>query len=289
MEWKTISATALGKSHEALGSPCQDFVAHSDVPVANIVIGVLADGAGSALHSEIGAQLAVTTSLNFLSANVINAIPTGEEQTKLLFESLVSAVRNHLKEYADKNQIRLRDLACTLIAFAASPCRLIAMQIGDGFVVARLDGNPNYEQLFTPEKGEYFNETAFVTENDALKSLKIYHHTGEIAFICLSSDGLEPVAIFRKDMQPSSQFFSALEKSFRESPDLKLGIRELKEWLESPNLSQRVDDDKSMLLCIRSTKESEQQCQVSEIESKAANEQQISDVPIGQEGDGTAS
>jgi hypothetical protein len=61
--WRVAAASAIGTSHVASGTKCQD--AHEfgvfDTSGENILILVISDGAGSAKHSGTGAQCAVST------------------------------------------------------------------------------------------------------------------------------------------------------------------------------------------------------------------------------------
>lgn len=61
--WRVAAASAIGTSHVASGAKCQDAngVGVFDVAGEHILILVVSDGAGSAKHSDIGAQWAVST------------------------------------------------------------------------------------------------------------------------------------------------------------------------------------------------------------------------------------
>lgn len=62
MNWKAIARSAIGTSHTKQQMLCQDY---GDYKIVNdAIIGVVADGAGSAKYSDIGAKLAVDTILN---------------------------------------------------------------------------------------------------------------------------------------------------------------------------------------------------------------------------------
>ena len=73
MPWKAIACSAKGTSHDKTGSPCQDyadFIRVNDSGEADnngdIAIGAVCDGAGSCKHSDIGSQLAVKKTLQYL-------------------------------------------------------------------------------------------------------------------------------------------------------------------------------------------------------------------------------
>jgi hypothetical protein len=52
-EWQVIGAAVQGLSHQKQGLPCQDALEYSCLP-GGILLLALADGAGSALHAELG-------------------------------------------------------------------------------------------------------------------------------------------------------------------------------------------------------------------------------------------
>lgn len=65
MAWKAIARSATGTSHQKQQLPCQDY---GDYQILNeVIIGSVADGAGSAKHAEVGAKLAVKTVLEYLT------------------------------------------------------------------------------------------------------------------------------------------------------------------------------------------------------------------------------
>ena len=65
MGWKVIARYEVGISHQKLDLPCQDF---ADFRILDdVIIGAVADGAGSAKYSDIGAKLAVEVVLEYLT------------------------------------------------------------------------------------------------------------------------------------------------------------------------------------------------------------------------------
>ena len=71
MTWKAIARSAIGTSHQRQQMPCQDYGGYKILNQA--LIGAVADGAGSAKYSDIGAKLAVETVLEALTEqDIIN-------------------------------------------------------------------------------------------------------------------------------------------------------------------------------------------------------------------------
>ncbi len=147
MNWKAVARSAIGTSHQDKKIPCQDYgryLIFNDV----IIVGAVADGAGSAKYSDIGAKLAVETVLKCFSD--INEYPQKEEELEQgfsqplckeeahqLFAKIVKIAIAKLHKQADKENYSVNDLACTLLVFVATPDWVAAMQIGDGFIVRR--------------------------------------------------------------------------------------------------------------------------------------------------------
>lgn len=258
MNWKAIARSAIGTSHENQGIVCQDYGDYrifQDV----IIVGAVADGAGSAKHSDVGAKLAVETVLKCFSD--INESPQKEEELEpgyskglskeeadKLFATIVKKAIAKLHEQAAKENYSVNDLACTLLVFLATPDWFAAMQIGDGFIVMRSQES-EYQLLFQPDKGEFANETTFITSANAVKEMQVKVISEKQEFICASTDGLEKVAIRLSDWEPFSPFFKPLEEYLHEPVNGEEKDKYLMEFLNSERLNSRTDDDKTLLLC----------------------------------------
>ncbi|GEM_PF-610007 len=258
--WKVIAHSVMGTSHQKIELPCQDSGDY--LIIDNILIGAVSDGAGSAKFSQIGSNLAVKKTLLYLKA-WLNWIqenqperdftqPISETEAEQLFLQTLEKVIDRLKKETEKGY-SFKDLSCTLLAFIATPHWLSAMQIGDGFIVVRSE-QFQYELLFPPTKGEYANETIFVTSRNALSELQCCVINEPIKFICASTDGLEKLAItFNKDGYiPHYPFFEAFEEgivknNYQEESDSIL------DWLDSEKVNARTDDDKTILVCLNDT------------------------------------
>ncbi len=274
--WKSIARSAVGTSHLSSNLPCQDFGKYLILDEGAGIAGVVADGAGSAKLSEIGAKSAVETALEFIKTYrltggssdssddiaVFKSIGnlfgkqskkesrTLEEVAEKFFSDLTKVVIQVLKEKAEELEAELGDLACTLVAFVATPDHVVAMQIGDGFLVVRQDKKQDYELMFEPDKGEYANETTFVTSSSALKEMQVKAVKGNCGFICASTDGLERLAIRVSDWMPFPPFFKPLEEFLTETPDPEQDDEYILSFLNSERLNAKTDDDKTLLICL---------------------------------------
>ncbi len=287
MNWKAIARSATGTSHTKQQMPCQD---HGDYKIINdAIVGVVADGAGSAKYSDIGAKLAVDTVLKMFTAQDIAtitelygshsvketertnsawkhwnllgkseknshaAVTLAQSPTELkanqFFSEIVKEVVSALSTQAKSNNYSIDDLACTLLVVVATPEGIAAMQIGDGFITVRYP-EQDPQLLFPPDKGEYINETTFVTSSNALKDMKVVVQPGQPEFVCASTDGLERLAIRMSDWTPFTPFFQPLEQYLRETNNLEKSDEYLLSFLNSDRLNARTDDDKTLFLCL---------------------------------------
>ncbi|MBD2437019.1 protein phosphatase 2C domain-containing protein [Nostoc sp. FACHB-110] len=259
MGWKAIARSETGTSHISQGIPCQDY-GRCRIFKDDVIVGAVADGAGSAKYADVGSKLAVETTVKYLSRISeylqkrkhcweIFYQALSEAEAKKLFTKTAKKVINDLCNQAEKEDDPVSDLACTLLVFVATPHWLAAMQIGDGFIVLRCKNSEEYQLLFQPDKGEFANETTFITSENALQEMQVKVSSGEQEFICASTDGLEKVAIRFQDWKPFSPFFKPFEEYLELTQNPEEDAEYLTNFLNSERLNARTDDDKTLLLC----------------------------------------
>ena len=250
MIWKASSYSSIGVQHQKLQTPCQDYAAYSLVN-NNIIIGGVADGAGSAKMSHQGAKLVVEKAIEYLKS-LLDDCQENYPKTPIKVEEnqLLKTIIDCLKQKAKNDNCLLKDFACTLIAFIATPKWIIAVQVGDSFLVIREAEKEEYLLVFKPDKGEYINETTFVTSNDAMNQMQVKVVEGYYPFICAASDGLEKVAIRQKDWSAFSPFFKPLEEYLITTENPETENSYLINFLDSERLNARTHDDKTLLLCL---------------------------------------
>lgn len=260
MGWRSLSRSVVGTRHQHRQLPCQD--AGGSRILGDIMLGAIADGAGSASQSEIGANLAVKTTLDYLTNleqwlqpddrhlgwPTLVRSPT-EPQIKRLFERTTHKVRATLKQQAEQNGYGFEDLASTVLAFVATPHWFAAMQIGDGFIVGS-SGDGTYQLMFQPDKGEFVNQTTFVTASTALEDLQVRVVSGAPKFICAATDAFERLALKTQDWSTYAPFFKPLEEYLLETPNPEAEDTYIMDFLDSEHLNSHTDDDKTLLLCL---------------------------------------
>ncbi len=256
MTWRAIARSSVGTSHKKRQIPCQDHGQY--IIVDDVIVGAVSDGAGSAKHADQGAELAVKTALSsielWLGSQKTELKPVSEEQARELFSWILETVIDALQTAATSSGYSLSDLACTLLIFIAAPDWVAAMQVGDGFILVGLQGQ-DYQLLFQPSKGEFINETAFVTAPNALDEMQVRVRPGNQEFICAATDGLEKVAIHIRDWVPFTPFFQPLADYMQTTSRPEQEDEYILDFLDSDRLNLRTDDDKTLLLCLYNSPE----------------------------------
>ena len=258
MPWKAVSQSVVGTLHQQRQIPCQDYGNWHLLQDGEIVLGAIADGAGSARYAEVGALSAVTVVLEYWSEHINEFVPVDNTAESIPTEAdiqapchrLLQQVRQKLELKAVELDCPLGELACTLVAFLATPQWTIALQVGDSFLVVRGQEDLDYQLVFYPDRGELANETTFVTTQADELTMQCKVLSKRLKFICAATDGLESVAIHRQDWQPYPPFFEPLENFLTVANNLSQEELYLKNFLSSERLNARTSDDKTLLLCL---------------------------------------
>ena len=83
--WQAIGASVQGTGHVRQGLPCQD-ACHWQVSDEHLVVAV-GDGLGSALYADVGARLAVETSVTHLATHLVQTAADDAEAWGYLVQS----------------------------------------------------------------------------------------------------------------------------------------------------------------------------------------------------------
>jgi hypothetical protein len=250
--WSLVGVSVIGASHQARGVTCQDAhcyrVGHEGVAIA------VADGAGSAPRSDEGAWVAVHRAAAILeralSVQQGGAAPNGVDWEDRMLNAFGEA-RAALETMALQERTSLRSFHCTLSCALALQDRLVVGQIGDGAIVARqTDGA--LRSAAEPQRGEYANEAYFLTMDGALELVQVSTTPGPVSELALITDGLIRLALNLQDGRPHAAFFDPLLAALREAEDPKRLEGRLARFLASDRVGARSDDDKTLVLAVRS-------------------------------------
>ncbi|MFC4452329.1 PP2C family serine/threonine-protein phosphatase [Deinococcus sonorensis] len=258
--WRYVSSSVRGTAHVEHGLPCQD--AHQVREAVNtqdeaLLLLAASDGAGSARHAERGSRLVCEEALKLLELRFADADVRPDQH---FGEEVVQQLRQLLTTHAEEQGCGLRDLACTLLLAAVLPGWAWFLQVGDGAIVTQALPAPDteplpFEVVFWPDNGEYANQTYFVTDVP-----EPHIHTrlveGEVQRVSLITDGLQPLALAFSERQAHSPFFAPLFGTLEAAPDAgETGQRALQpalnQFLNSPALNARTNDDKTLVLASR--------------------------------------
>jgi hypothetical protein len=246
--WKFAKSRAIGSSHIKTGIPCQDRLA-CEVVTSETLIAAVADGAGSASHAEIGADIVVQTVVRLISRD----IESGRSDFVEILKNAAMVAQKKLYDVAQKHGAAVRDFATTLLAVIAGPQGGAALQIGDGVIVVH-GGTDGWVWVFWPQRGEYANTTFFLTDENALNLLQVEQITSKITEIALMTDGIEPLVLNYASQTVHEPFFNGIFEPLLLENDHS-EIRHISEMLNrffsSERVRARTDDDISFIMATR--------------------------------------
>ncbi|MCW2242294.1 hypothetical protein M2351_006950 [Azospirillum canadense] len=217
------------------------------------LVAVVSDGAGSAAHSDIGSGLACSLFVDELRA----LLETGGSVADVTPDFTRDWLRRFSAEIAvraEAMECSPRELACTLLGAVVSESRAVFLQVGDGAIVFSTAQEPDaMEVAVWPQQGEFANVTFFAT--DLTAGDRIAHRAVEerIDRLAMFSDGLQMLALSFADRSAFRPFFDPLFGTLEGAPeDAVANLSDpLEEFLSSPRVNGRTDDDKSLILASR--------------------------------------
>ena len=249
--WRFVWASVKGTGHVTAGLPCQDasdvqlHLTSDDEP---LLLLVTSDGAGSAAHSEVGAQLACEQTMRWMANRLSQA---GEHLSELDGQKLVHDLRTMLTNCAEELQHDLRDLACTLNVAAILPGYQWYLQVGDGATVVQAGDEP-LRVVFWPDNGEYANQTYFLTD---VPDDHIHVRSGneDVTRVALMTDGLQSLALSLQQRAAHAPFFSPMFGTVEtlvpgDDAGRTMMKASLRTYLDSPAVNARTSDDKTLVL-----------------------------------------
>lgn len=251
--WRLIGASVTGTAHTKGGQPCQD--AHAYGEVAGCALLVVADGAGSAERSAEGAQCASAAAQAALAAALAGGWPAQTDQWRDLFAAAYAAAKAELEQLAGAAGLPSRAFATTLLCAVLSDKGLAVAQLGDGVAAAFApkggdNAGGDWFLAIQPQRGEYANETYFLSQADALQHLEVAVYAEPVRALALMTDGLLRL-VLNGQRQPHVPFFQPLLTFGVEIDDAAQGHEQLAGFLASERVCARTDDDKTVVLALR--------------------------------------
>lgn len=246
--WRVLAASVCGTRHRKAGLSCQD--AHYwECGTDGTLVLAMADGAGSSALGDVGATVAVRSAV---VAARRSRTPTSFDETawQAYLREVLLAAREGVETEARSRGVALGDLATTLAVVAASNDCTAAAHLGDGAVIIRDDEGP-YTALTPPQLGEHLNETAFLSDDDAMDTLRIIVRRGAARQIGALSDGLQMLALHMPEGVPHTPFFEPLFDHVIHMTDKTAAHEQFVAFLTSPRITERTDDDVTLCLAVR--------------------------------------
>ena len=224
----------------------------------DVLLAAIADGAGSASHSQIGSGEAVQHLLKLVLQSDVKVADISQQQACVWYKEVLE----HLKSVAVRESLPIGELACTLLLAVVWKNGAVLGQIGDGAWVLEKDG-----ALLTgtwPETGEYANITVFLTTEGALENLQFQRIDGKISAVAGFTDGIQMLALDFGQRTPGERFFKSMFGSLRGSADETELIAPLQQMLASEVICSRTDDDKTLVLGVWRESEAESEANSAE-------------------------
>ncbi|MGA2916584.1 MAG: PP2C family serine/threonine-protein phosphatase [Sedimentisphaerales bacterium] len=202
-QWRVAGISAIGTSHKQSGAECQDTWAVNQAVISanlEVVTAVcVSDGAGSVKKAFAGARLTAFVVSNWLHENFSSALTLTQNQ---IGKACLAKIRRSIRRTAERTRSSPNEYAATLVAVCVGANGAwLALHLGDGGIVGEFANQVLV--VSPPEKGEFANESWFVTSPDALEHLRVYGSpfnrdlckpTGFVIF----SDGVENSLLDRR-------------------------------------------------------------------------------------------
>ena len=180
----SYSFSLVGKDHLYTGTPCQDY---SDIIYLQNgwTIAAVADGVGSALRSDEGSKIAVTSALSFCSEN----FPTSIDAKNILAMLLLSFHRafGKIRIHAENELADLEDFDTTLTVVCFYKGMLFYGHCGDGgiFVVNRFG---EASEVTIPQKGD--DPSSVIPLRFGPEHWVFDQHSENVPVVLLATDGV---------------------------------------------------------------------------------------------------
>lgn len=258
--WLVGAATVRGTGHEKQSLPNQDAFRLLRNEDATILAAVVSDGAGSAPRAEEGAR----TCAEIMAQRLFEtgtAVSSGKLSPSVIRDRVLQAIIE-VRTTLDPSGLHLKDFHHTLTGLVITPSGGLVVQIGDSPAIIThdgmaLDNNGNEgvdffsrHRILAGDRGEYANETCFLTQPDWESNLRITTVEPDCGAVLLMSDGageliLDRGAIYRPFI---GTLIANMVKVDEESRNDILFTN-----LSHPNADSLTADDKTLLVIFRST------------------------------------
>jgi serine/threonine protein phosphatase PrpC len=256
--WRVAHASAIGLAHLNQNTECQDRFACQTVKSlteGEVLIAVVADGAGSTTDGQTGARIAceifAEEVADFLSAKDVSV----KSLTMDFGRFWIAYYQQKIAELSQQDKKEPRDFASTFVGAVIGEKAAAFYQIGDGGIVFSASGEAkSYRFAIAPVEAEYVNVTDFATDETAAERLRFELIEETVEDLILFSDGIYAVAVDYQTGQPHEPFLMPMIAPLRNG-NAPNGLNEkLENFLSSPKINEKTDDDKTIILASRAAR-----------------------------------
>ena len=245
--WNALQCAVQGRSHIKTDTPCQDktYFKKKD----NIYTIALADGAGSAIYSHLGAE----TITQYICGKLTNYFDEiySEKDGANVKKRIIADILIELNTLSEELKCEVKELASTLLFVAVKDNKFIIVHIGDG-VIGYLK-NGELKIASEPKNGEFINTTTFTTSNHAVSSMKLIKgEIGNIEGFVLMSDGTE-TSLYDKRERRFAEVIKKIMGLGIVLPTSKIEELLLESFLNI--ISHATTDDCSIAMLVKSPKD----------------------------------
>lgn len=198
--WIIVGASVIGKGHIENDIGCED-AHHIEMINEEWGIAAVCDGAGSEFYNNahLGSQYVAKTACKYFNANIqetpwyIDKKMPSEAEWKTFATNGLKSLRQKLEQYAEKQEMDFKTMACTLIVLVFSPKGILSIHVGDGRA-GYCNDKDEWKSAMMPFKGDQVGETVFITsdfdwEDEKFVEARVIDEP--IKAFTLLSDGLE--------------------------------------------------------------------------------------------------
>lgn len=248
--WKAVYDSVTGTSHLNSDLPCQDAcrVVELNRGETTVLVACLADGAGSASHADVGAQVACDTFIGIIERES-ESLNLDEIVDREMLLAWCGELRSVIEQRASELGVETRQLACTFLGAVVTETAALFLQIGDGAIVRGI--GEGYSHVFWPQSGEFANTTNFLTDEGFAECVEFSQVQERVDELALFSDGLERLVLRFVDRTVHGPFLSPLFAAVRQSENPDEYFAPLRAFLDSEKVNERTDDDKTLILATR--------------------------------------
>ncbi len=253
-KWRYANASVIGQAHLNQNTDCQDRLLLRTIETieGEILIAVIADGAGSTSEGGRGAEIACETFVEQISG----FLNSGNASVKSLNADFgrfwISHFQQQIAGLARESKKDVREFASTLVGAVVGAESTVFYQVGDGGAVFSLNGaSESYRFGIEPEDAEYVNMTNFLTDENAAECLRFVLVEETVEDLILFSDGIYAVAVDYQKNKPHEPFLMPMIAPLRNGNAINGLNEKLENFLASPKLNEKTDDDKTIILASR--------------------------------------